>query len=169
MKSHISQSELSFLLEGFDTLLMKIYIPFHTDLAKHHTKFINWDGWRRVLRGITQRLYSPTLSLNWLNELKLISSSLTIIMRANSVIPMTFFWHSPCWFPLSRPGCRPAAAMYVLPIVLIFSMFENSGFDRSCQKKRITWYFFLLRKGLTFLNQSILYYLSNLFYFYEWF
>lgn len=95
-------------------------------------------------------MYSPTLSLNWLNELKLISSSLTIIMRANSVIPMTFFWHSPCWFPLSRPGCRPAAAMYVLPIVLIFSMFENSGFDRSCQKKRINWYFFLLRKGLTF-------------------
>lgn len=80
-------------------------------------------------------MYSPTLSLNWLNELKLISSSLTIIMRANSVIPMTFFWHSPCWFPLSRPGCRPAAAMYVLPMVLIFSMFENSGFDRSCQKK----------------------------------
>lgn len=36
----ISQSELSFLLEGHDTLLIKIYKPFHSDLAKHHTKFI---------------------------------------------------------------------------------------------------------------------------------
>lgn len=146
-----------FLVRGLWYLIF-LCIPFHYDLAKRHTNFIfiNSDGWRRIFRWITEQLYSPTLSLNWLNELKLISSSLTIIMRANSVILMTFFWHSPCWFPLSRPGCRPAAAMYVLPIVLIFSMFESSGLDRSFEKRinYILGEFFttIQRQSLTFFS-----------------
>ena len=37
-------------------------------------------------------------------------------------------------FPISRPGWSPAAAIYVLPTVFIFSIAQNLGLDRSCKE-----------------------------------